>query len=164
MKALALAAAFGLVATVAGAQTVTAAWNANQDAYTVGYRLYYGTASGSYQWSIDTGSSTSAPVQLSPGTYYFAVKAYNATNDEGPPSGEVPFTLAEPPPPPPPTDPCVADPLRVTVTQWPANKRSQPTYTSNYPSTYRYTSVKGQTVNVITFTDNRTCTQPISKP
>lgn len=156
MRSWVLAATFGVFATTAAAQTVTASWDANSDTYTAGYRLYYGTASGSYQWSIDTGSSTSAPVQLSPGTYYFAVRAYNATNDEGPPSGEVPYTLSPPPPPPPPPSPCDA-PLNVDVTFWPSNKKTLSTiqYTSTCPIVQVSPVGRGQQLTGARFTDER---------
>ena len=69
-------------AATASAQTVTASWDRNADSYTAGYRLYYGTASGTYQWSLDAGNQVSAPVNLSPGNvYYFVVRAYNAQYD-----------------------------------------------------------------------------------
>src|SRR5512134_2876654 len=73
----------GLMLLVVGASsasaqtTVTATWDRNTDTYTAGYRVYYGTAPGSYQWSLDAGNQVSAPVNLSPGSlYYFSVRAY----------------------------------------------------------------------------------------
>jgi len=93
----ALAAALLLLvcaAATASAQTVTASWDRNADSYTAGYRLYYGTASGSYQWSIDAGNQVSAPVNLSPGNvFYFVVRAYNAQYDYGPASNETAIDL-----------------------------------------------------------------------
>ena len=81
-------------AATASAQTVTASWDRNADSYTAGYRLYYGTASGSYQWSIDAGNQVSAPVNLSPGNvYYFVVRAYNAQYDYGAASNETTVDL-----------------------------------------------------------------------
>jgi hypothetical protein len=67
---------------------MTASWDANTDSYTAGYRIYYGTASGTYQWSLDVGNQTSAPLNLSPGNFFFAVRAYNASYEYGPPSSE----------------------------------------------------------------------------
>ncbi|HQZ37484.1 MAG TPA: fibronectin type III domain-containing protein [Vicinamibacterales bacterium] len=85
-------------------QTVTAMWDTNTDPYTAGYRVYYGTAPGSYQWNVDAGNQTSAPVNLTPGsTYYFAVRAYNASYQLGPASNEATINLGTPTPPPPPT-------------------------------------------------------------
>ena len=65
-----------LAAVSAQAQTtVVAAWDRNTDSETAGYRLYYGTGSGSYQWSVDTGNEVSTPVSVAPGSvYYFVVR------------------------------------------------------------------------------------------
>jgi hypothetical protein len=84
-----------LSAAAAQAQTTArATWDPNNDGTTVGYRLYYGTASGSYQWSIDAGNQVSAPVNLSPGSiYYFVVRGYNQQYQEGPPSSEATIDL-----------------------------------------------------------------------
>ncbi len=76
---------------------VTVSWDRNTDSHTAGYRLYYGTASGSYQWSLDTGNQTSAPLSLSPGSAYFmAVRAYNSSYEYGPPSSEATIDLSTP--------------------------------------------------------------------
>ena len=85
-------------ASAAQAQTtVTATWDRNTDTTTAGYRLYYGTAPGSYQWSLDAGNQISAPLALTPGTrYYAAVRAYSASYEYGPPSTEVTIDLAGP--------------------------------------------------------------------
>ena len=84
-----------LAASAAHAQTtVTVTWDRNTDSYTAGYRLYYGTASGNYQWSVDAGNQTSAPVSLSSGSaYYMTVRAYNASYEYGPPSNEATINL-----------------------------------------------------------------------
>jgi hypothetical protein len=84
-----------LAASAAHAQsTVTVSWDRNTDSYTAGYRLYYGTASGNYEWSLDAGNQTSAPVSLSPGSaYYMTVRAYNASYEYGPPSNEATINL-----------------------------------------------------------------------
>lgn len=152
-----------LLPALAGAQTVTATWDANGDAYTVGYRLFYGTAPGAYQWMIDTGPSVSAPVLLSPGLYYFAVRAYNDANEDGPPSAEVAFDLR-----PVPTVPtCSEDALDVTVLVWPTSKKVQiapSAYVSDYPIASRPTyESRGLTVNAITFTDTRGCTRRVPR-
>ena len=86
-----------LGASAAQAQyAVTASWSPNTDSNTAGYRLYYGTSAGNYQWSIDVGNQTMAPVNLSPGNYYFVVRAYDALYAYGPPSAEV-FLRVGPP-------------------------------------------------------------------
>jgi hypothetical protein len=89
-------------AGVARAQTqsVTAMWDANTDAYTVGYRLYYGTAPGSYTQDINVGNVTSHPLPLARGaTYYFVVRAYNSSAQLGPASNEATIALVTAPPP-----------------------------------------------------------------
>jgi len=73
--------------------SVTASWDRNSDAYTAGYRVYYGTASGTYQWSLDVGNQTSAPINLSPGKYFFAIRAYNSSYQYGSASSEVTVTV-----------------------------------------------------------------------
>jgi hypothetical protein len=81
-------------ATGAHAQTsVTLQWDRNQDTGTAGYRLYYGTSSGSYQWSVDAGSQTSVGVSLGIGRYYFVVRAYNSNYQYSPPSSEVSYSV-----------------------------------------------------------------------
>ena len=83
------------VATAAAQTTYTAAWDANADSATVGYRVYGGTAPGLYVWSIDVGNTTTAPLPPLPagGTYYFAVRAYNTSGQLGPPSNEASINL-----------------------------------------------------------------------
>jgi hypothetical protein len=87
-------------ASTAEAQmTVTVSWNRNSDSYTVGYRVYYGTAPGIYETSVDTGGAVSVPITLSLGrVYYFVVRGYNLQGDYGPASAEVPVDLRTPAP------------------------------------------------------------------
>lgn len=48
-----------------------------------GYKVYYGTASGSYSSSVNVGNVTSYSLSLPDGlTYYFAVTAYNSSGAE----------------------------------------------------------------------------------
>ena len=82
--------------TVQAQYSATATWNRNTDSNTAGYRLYYGSSTRNYPWSIDVGNQTSAPLNLSPGGYYFAVRAYNAAYQYGPLSAEVYFTVGTP--------------------------------------------------------------------
>ncbi|MCC7179421.1 MAG: fibronectin type III domain-containing protein [Acidobacteria bacterium] len=80
--------------------TVTATWDRNTDSYTAGYRVYYGTSPGNYQWSVDAGNQVSAPISVSTGyTYYFVVRAYNSSYEYGPPSNEATINLAPAPAP-----------------------------------------------------------------
>ncbi len=84
-----------LASAAAHAQsTVTVNWDRNTDSYTAGYRLYYGTAPGNYQWNLDAGNQTSAPVNLTRGSvYYMSVRAYNSRYEYGPPSSEATINL-----------------------------------------------------------------------
>jgi hypothetical protein len=66
-------------------RTVNVAWDASSEPDIAGYKLYYGTASGSYAASIDVGDVLTYSVSdLDEGaTYYFAAKAYNTAGIEG---------------------------------------------------------------------------------
>ncbi|MBI1911384.1 MAG: fibronectin type III domain-containing protein [Deltaproteobacteria bacterium] len=69
--------------------------NGSQLADLTGYKVYYGTASGSYSNIIDVGNVTSYKVaNLSSGTtYYFAVTAYNSVGTESAYSNEATKTI-----------------------------------------------------------------------
>ncbi len=85
-----------LAATVTAAQaaTATATWNPNPEPDIAGYKLSYGTASGSYTTTVDVGNVTSFVVQVVAGqTYYFVVSAYNTSGMLSAHSTEVPFTV-----------------------------------------------------------------------
>lgn len=59
-----------------------------------GYKIYYGTSSGNYTEVIDAGNVTTRTVgRLAPGTYYFAVTAYNGSGYESDYSNEVSKTI-----------------------------------------------------------------------
>ena len=75
------------------AAQVTLAWDAETGSSVVGYKVYYGTASRSYQFNIDVGNNTTSAVSnLQTGTtYYFAVTAYNTTGEESGYSAEVSY-------------------------------------------------------------------------
>jgi len=74
---------------------ITFAWDASPDADLVGYRVYYGTSSGTYLQSpgagIDVGNVlTKLVTGLTRGvTYFFAVTAYDSQGLEGDYSAEV---------------------------------------------------------------------------
>lgn len=52
-------------------------WDPSPDPDIIGYKLYYGTASGQYEESVDIGNTTSHLLSVvKPGTHYFAVTAY----------------------------------------------------------------------------------------
>jgi hypothetical protein len=59
-----------------------------------GYKIYYGTSSGNYTEVIDAGNVTTYTVgSLPPGTYYFAVTAYNGSGNESDYSNEASKTI-----------------------------------------------------------------------
>jgi hypothetical protein len=66
-------------------------WDANTDANLAGYRVYYGTASGTYSKTIDVGNRIRSKVDVTDPsqTYYFVVTAYNTAGLESAPSNEV---------------------------------------------------------------------------
>jgi len=90
--------------------TVTLAWDPNTEADLAGYRVAYGLKSRNYASTVDVSNKTSYTLtNLTPGrTYYFAVKAYNTTNQESAYSEEISHMLSStgkvvtisPPPPP----------------------------------------------------------------
>jgi hypothetical protein len=86
---------FTVAAPTPQTKTVTAAWNPNPELNIAGYKLSYGSSSGSYTSTMDVGNVTNAVVQIVTGqTYYFVVQAYNTAGQLSPYSAEVPFTLA----------------------------------------------------------------------
>lgn len=83
----------------ASAQTYSMSWDPNTDPYTVGYRVFGGTVSGQYGWSLDVGNASAATLPDLPrgSAYYFVVRAYNAAGEMGLPSNEVSINLGGPP-------------------------------------------------------------------
>ncbi len=77
------------------AGSVALAWNTVTEPNIIGYRLYHGTASGTYDEVVDVGNATTTEVSdLVVGTtYYFAVTAYNASGMESGLSNEAAFTV-----------------------------------------------------------------------
>jgi len=77
---------------------VALGWNASVDPNVVGYKIYYGLASGVYTWSIDVGNVTNAVVSgLTQNTsYYFAAKSCDALGNESDFSGEANITASSP--------------------------------------------------------------------
>jgi hypothetical protein len=75
----------------AEAATLTLAWDPPSDGVTTGYVIYYGTASHSYSQQVNVGFVTSYTVTglAAATTYYFIVRAYDATGAFSDPSGEI---------------------------------------------------------------------------
>lgn len=80
------------------AATVQVSWNANTDSDLAGYRIYYGTSSGSYSSSVNVGNVTTYQLaNLEQGkTYYVAVTAYDTSSNESEKSDEVSATIPAP--------------------------------------------------------------------
>jgi hypothetical protein len=77
------------------AADVALAWDANSESDLSGYKVYYGTGSRAYGTPISLGRVTSHTVTgLGPGTYYFAITAYNSTGLESGFSNEVSTTIS----------------------------------------------------------------------
>lgn len=70
-------------------------WDASPDTNIAGYKLYYGTNSGSYPQVVSAGLVTQTTVTgLTPGTpYYFAATASDSTGLESDYSNEITFTM-----------------------------------------------------------------------
>jgi hypothetical protein len=82
---------FNVVASPTASATLE--WDRNEDASTVGYRLHYGLASGSYTTTVQVGDVvTHTLTGLTPGlTYYIAATAYNAAGTDSGYSNEIVF-------------------------------------------------------------------------
>ena len=76
------------------AEPVGLAWDPNSEADVTGYKLYYGTAPGTYTEAIDVGNAVTKDVTglVYDTTYYFSVTAYNAEGLESAPSNEISYT------------------------------------------------------------------------
>jgi hypothetical protein len=80
-----------LITVWARAEQATLAWDANTELDLAGYKLHYGTASGSYAVHIDVHNVTTYTVTgLTAGqTYYFAATAYDTSGNESGYSNQV---------------------------------------------------------------------------
>jgi hypothetical protein len=81
-------------------QTVTVAWDRNPESDVVGYILLVGSQSGVYSNSQDVGGATRREITLQPGTYFFALRAYNSMGLISAPSSEASVTIGTTPGPP----------------------------------------------------------------
>jgi hypothetical protein len=81
---------FAIACTV-HAFDVTLAWDANTEPDLAGYKIYWGTASGSYDNSVDVGNVTQYELKgLADKTlFYFAATAYDTDGNESDYSREI---------------------------------------------------------------------------
>lgn len=96
MLAFVVSGLLGSMSAVHASQSITLGWDLDADPQITGYRLYYGTASGSYTQSLDVGDlNTVTLLSLAGGnTYYAVVTSYNTAGAESLPSDEVSFNVA----------------------------------------------------------------------
>lgn len=82
------------------ARSVTLGWDPNTEPDISGYRLKFGTASGSYSQTVNVGNVTSTTIaNLNIGnTYFFTVTAVNTLGVESIPSTETSITVVNLPP------------------------------------------------------------------
>jgi hypothetical protein len=86
-------------ASTAGAQQVTLAWDASASTNVIGYRLYYGTNTRSYQFVTNSGLMlTQAVVVPHRGRWFFAATAYDTNGLESDFSSEVSWESKPSPP------------------------------------------------------------------
>lgn len=86
---------FRTIKTGTGIGSLSLAWERSPDASVVGYRIYWGAASGAYTNSAAVGNVTNATLTgLAIGfPYFFAATAYNSTGEESPYSNETTGTI-----------------------------------------------------------------------
>jgi hypothetical protein len=81
----------------AGAADISLAWDPSISPNIAGYKVYIGKASRTYWTPVTIGNQTTYTVPgLGPGTYYFAVTAFNVDKDESDFSNEVSQVIADP--------------------------------------------------------------------
>ena len=131
-KLFAIAAIF-FIATGAYAAlgSVDLGWAENPEQDVMGYKVYFGTASGVYGESDDVSQTTASISDLTVGVrYYFAVTAYDLSGLESDYSQEV-STIVPPPPSPTPTPTPTATPTPTPT--------ATPTPTRDSHTPYRHT-------------------------
>jgi hypothetical protein len=86
-----IVAAIFLAPVTASAGRLDLTWDPSPDTSVTGYVIYYGTAAGVYNQSVDVGNRVTYALEgVTEGiTYYLVVRAYNAAGDFSPPSNEV---------------------------------------------------------------------------
>jgi hypothetical protein len=93
---------FLAAAQQAHAKVVTITWDRNTEPTVIGYRVSYGTQSGTYTTTVNVGNVTSYQVDLALGFRYFAVvRALDSFGQVSPPSNEASVDLTALPPVPP---------------------------------------------------------------
>jgi hypothetical protein len=87
--------------TALATQSLTLAWNPSSGPNVQGYKIYYGTASHQYDSTVSVGNVTTAtiPGLVEGTTYFFAVTAYDISNQESFFSDEAAVTIPTNPPP-----------------------------------------------------------------
>ena len=88
------AAAVAQVVIPLGSPTGTFEWEPNPEPDIAGYRLYYGTTSGTHPTMFDVGNITTATLPFpNTGTFYIVATAYNTSALESLPSDELVATI-----------------------------------------------------------------------
>jgi hypothetical protein len=84
-----------LLLSEANAAQATLVWNQNPESGVDGYKMHYGTTSGSYPYTVDVGNHTSCTISglVAEKTYYFAVSAYSSNNVESALSQQLAYTI-----------------------------------------------------------------------
>jgi hypothetical protein len=87
----------GTITDYPTAGSVTLAWDASiqSDGTPVaGYKVHYGTSSGNYDKTVNTGTRNTCTISgLAPGTYYMAVTCYDLSGNESSYSNEASKTV-----------------------------------------------------------------------
>ena len=82
----------------AAVQNCTFVWNARTDADLAGYKISWGTTSGTYPNVVTLGTVTTTTCatlgMTSAGTYYAVINAFDTSNQTGPNSSQISVTLA----------------------------------------------------------------------
>ncbi|HEY9160374.1 MAG TPA: PKD domain-containing protein [Desulfomonilia bacterium] len=80
------------------AASIEVSWNANTEPDLAGYKIYYGTQSGTYTSTVNTGKVTTMTIDnLETGkTYYVAMSAYDTSANESEKSAEVSVSIPVP--------------------------------------------------------------------
>jgi hypothetical protein len=80
------------------AASIEVSWSANAESDLAGYKVYYGTQSGTYTSSVNAGKVTTQTINnLETGrTYYIAISAYDTSANESAKSNEVTISIPVP--------------------------------------------------------------------